>query len=473
MRFRSILLVAVLAAPACWSTELLPGRCDQTSDCAPGFRCNLDPTPQGNGRCVPLDDGGTPDGAAGAPEASAGMGGSTGIDGGAGAGGSDAKPGCTSSAACPASSPICGADGNCVACNAAGLASTACSQIDPTKPVCTSSGTCAQCETSANCRTDPTKPVCGSAGVCLGCNAVNVGQGACMQLDPTHPACASTGACVACATSANCTTDPTKPICDVANQVCVACTSDSQCMAKLGMNPAVCMAHQNGRCATDAETFYVVNQAGCDDGGMGTAATPFCSMEPAAKQAGGSRSVIVVRGPVLAAMSNIGGTNEVSLVGQLSASLTSALGPTGLHVATGKAFYGRSVTITAVNGIGVLAEPGSTVKLDGVTVSNSAKGGIQLSMAAFDIKNSTITGNGPGSDGTFFWGGIDVQFPPAGGPATLSSVTVSGNKSLGIACTGAVSATNVLVMGNPGGDVAPSCAFNSCAAAGPTCGAQQ
>src|SRR5579863_7300873 len=129
-----VLIVAVLGTSAC--TELAPGRCDSTSDCAPGLTCNLDRTLQGNGRCVSPMDGGTPDGAAGAAgeggdatmnEAGGTSGiGAAGHDGGAGDAAPEVPPACTSSTECPVTTPICDAGGACRPCDAGTVASTAC-----------------------------------------------------------------------------------------------------------------------------------------------------------------------------------------------------------------------------------------------------------------------------------------------------------------------------------------------------------
>jgi hypothetical protein len=233
------------------------------------------------------------------------------------------------------------------------------------------------------------------------------------------------------------------------------------------------MAHQDGRCATDGETIYVSNAAGCSDtaAGAGTAAQPFCTLEPAAKGVSSSRDVVLIRGAVLAGATAFASATESSIVGQLGGSIAS-VGPNALHVGTGGKLFARDVSVSAVAGVGILAETGSVLRLEHATVANSSKGGIQLSGGAFDISNSTITGNGPGTDGGFFWGGIDIQFPPAGGPARLNLVTVTNNKASGIVCSAVVTGTGVLASGNSGGDVGPSCGFSACAGAGATCGAQ-
>jgi hypothetical protein len=442
-KLRSLLLLLVLAAPACWST-FLPGRCDKTSDCAAGLVCDLTPTPDLDGRCVMADAGAQVDGAAGGAgqgdggrdtvTSDAAGAGAAGHDGGAGGGGAGGSGGSDASV----------------------------DLVPEVKPGCTSNTDC-----------PPATPICDAGGACRRCDANTVSSNACAILDAATPACGPDGKCIVCATSADCKADPTKPICDVANQACVACTSDTQCAAKLGMNPGVCMAHQDGRCATDAETFYVSNVASCSDTatGAGAAAMPFCTLEPAAKDAGGSRTVIVVRGSVLAPMSAIGGTSEITLVGQQTARALSSLGSSALHVAASKKLYARGISVAALSGVGILADNGSTLRLDRVTVLNSSQGGISLNGASFDISNSTVTGNGPGTDGAVFWGGLYVQLPPPSGPARLNLVTVANNQGVGVTCTGSISGSGVLATGN-GGDISPTCGFSSCAAASATCGAQ-
>jgi hypothetical protein len=437
-----LLPLAVLTTAGCWST-LLPGRCDKTSDCGAGLVCNLDPTPQGNGTCVSPTDGSVPDGAAGgageggvagAGSDAGGTGGTSGTgaaghDAGAGSGGPDAsmevapevKPGCTSSTECPVSTPICDAGGACRPCDAGTVSATACATLDASKPTC-------------------------------GAN----------------------GQCVVCATSADCKADPTKPICDVANQKCIACTADRQCADKLGANPGVCMAHQDGRCATDAETFYVSSQTGCSDTGTnaGTSSMPFCTLDPAASAAGGTKSTVVVRGAVTAVAAAFGGSAEISVIGQQSGVVVS-VGTSTLHVEPGKRLYVRALSVTAAAGVGIIADGMSTLRLERVTVSNSAKGGIHLAGASFDISNSTITGNGPGFDGAISWGGIYVQFPPTSGLSQLALMSITNNKAVGITCTGGITGSGVLASANSGGiDINPTCGFAPCATANATCGAQ-
>lgn len=440
---KTTLAIAVLAAllgSACTSS-FLPGRCDQTTDCAPGLVCNVDRTLEGNGRCVAPEDGGHPDGSAGAA-------GDSGAAGSGGGGSPDGASGATGGAGSDGSAGSAGSDGG--------------MDTPPeVKPSCTSSSECPDA-----------KPICDAGGECRPCTAPTVSANACAVVDASKPACAADGHCVVCVTSADCKSDPMKPICDVANQKCVACTSDSQCAAKLGANPGVCMAHQDGRCATDGEAIYVSNASGCSDTatGAGTAAQPFCTLEPAAKAVSSTRDLVVVRGAVTAATSAFSTSSESSIVGQQSAVIAS-VGASALQLALGSKLYARDVSITAVSGVGVMTGASSALRLEHVTVANSSKGGIQVGGGAFDISNSTISGNGPGADGAVSWGGIYVQFPPPTGPARLRLVTLTDNKAAGITCTTAITGTGVFAARN-GVDINSTCGFAACSPASATCGAQ-
>jgi hypothetical protein len=232
------------------------------------------------------------------------------------------------------------------------------------------------------------------------------------------------------------------------------------------------MAHQDGRCATDAETMYVSMTGACSETGAGTATQPFCTLDPAAKGVSSTRDLVVVRGAVVAATSAFSSASESSVIGQQNASVGAAVGPNAMHLAVGSKLYVRDVSITALAGVGVVTEANSVLRLQHVTVANSMMGGIQLGAGAFDISKSTVTGNGPGTDGAFFWGGIDIQFPPAAGPTRLTLVTVSNNKASGVVCSAAVNGSGVLASGNSGGDVGPNCGFSACSTSSATCGAQ-
>jgi hypothetical protein len=235
------------------------------------------------------------------------------------------------------------------------------------------------------------------------------------------------------------------------------------------------MSHDDGRCAKDDETIYVQKIATCPGSAAtadGSIAKPYCSMDPAVAAAGGARNLIVVRGTVGGAATGFNtGTQKVSIVGQMNASVAGASDP-AIHVATGN-LYVRSVKLSTGASIGCQADAGSTLRLDHAVVTGNSAGGILLNGAAFDIQNTTISNNGPGTAGATTWGGILVTSPPAAGPAKLNLVTIQNNMGGGIACSAALTMTSgVLSSGNEAPNINLTCGFSSCAAASPTCGAQ-
>src|SRR5205814_5810078 len=103
----------------------------------------------------------------------------------------------------------------------------------------------------------PASPVC-VQNKCAPCTQQ---PDACATRTPALPVCAPTGACVECTADQHCTT-ATKPICDTATNKCAPCTGDAQCVKKGGAgNSGICMFHQDGHCASDAEVIYVQNAA--------------------------------------------------------------------------------------------------------------------------------------------------------------------------------------------------------------------
>jgi hypothetical protein len=235
------------------------------------------------------------------------------------------------------------------------------------------------------------------------------------------------------------------------------------------------MAHEDGRCATVAETIFVENKTGCSDAAgatAGTAGKPLCTMQMvAALLSSGTADLVLMRGTVTAGTWSLASTTgEISIIGQKSGFLAAAASP-ALAMTSGSV-YARDLTVSASAAVGISAT-GGTLKLENVVVDSCMKGGILLGGAAFQIKNAKITNNGPGSQGSTSWGGVFVSALPASGPTELSLVSITGNKQVGLTCVGAIQGTGVLAMSNAGGvDVNATCGVTACAAAGPTCGAQ-
>jgi hypothetical protein len=184
----------------------------------------------------------------------------------------------------------------------------------------------------------------------------------------------------------------------------------------------------------------------------------------------GTRTVVVVRGSSLSANGAIGlsGGKLVSIVGQNAGAITGTMAP-ALWISGDT--YARDLKLSSMT-TAVQANSGATLRLNHVSVVNSPGGGILLDGAAFDIRNTIVTGNGPGMYGVAIWGGILINNPPAAGPSRLQFLTVQANNQVGIACSATVTGTGVLASGNAGGvNIATTCGFTSCSAASATCGA--
>jgi hypothetical protein len=301
------------------------------------------------------------------------------------------------------------------------------------------------------------------------------------QCAPPTPVCVA-AACVQCATSADCA-DPTRPICNTATNSCQACTSDQECVAKMGASdPGVCMSHVDGHCAIGAETIYVVNDSSTcvpaatvlapGDPGKGTLTTPLCTMEqvPALLSSGTTiRDLVVVRGTVSGGDWTFNGQGGVSLsiVGQIAGDIAAGASP-AFSMSGGSVFL-RDLEVSSSGSTGISAA-GGTIRLEHVTVDGCKYGGISLNGAAFDIENTTVANNGPSSD--LSWGGIRVSAVPVSGMAKLNLVTIQNNKAAGLSCAGAIQGTGVFTAGNASGDVTPSCNVSPCLSMSTTCGAQ-
>jgi hypothetical protein len=407
-----------LTVVAVGCSEMKPGYCEKSSDCRAGQTCQLDwPL---KFQCV-SSVGPVPDGAVAMDRPSDLA--------------TDTDPGgeCSMTRVCPSERPTC------------------------------LGGKCVECIQPSECK-DPTRAFC-VGNMCTGCGGA--GAGACTA--PAKICDSDSGRCLECKTSADCTMDSTKPICAAGK--CGPCSTDGDCASRQGPNPGVCMAHQDGRCATDGETIYVQAGGACA-AGTGSAALPLCDPQDAeAILALGLRRLVVVRGAVPGFSWTLSGP-QVSVVGQMGATVAGGAN-VGLRV-NGGDLYGRGFSVTGgvgVNAVGVIAQANSTLRLDTVTVTANQGGGILLDGARFEIRKTTIVGNGPGQTGAVSWGGILVQSSPPGGLAHIENVTVKDNKAPGLTCTAAIQGSGVLAQGNSTIDIAPTCMVTACSPAGPTCGA--
>ncbi|HVR60770.1 MAG TPA: hypothetical protein VMU50_02675 [Polyangia bacterium] len=370
---------------------------------------------------------------------------------------------CASVADClDKTTPFCSAD-QCVGCGSAG--NTACMQLNSKFPICSSSGACVECGVDDHCSATSTRPFCGRDSSCVGCDMAPAGPNACAAHSPQQPVCnRDTGSCVQCLTNNDCG-DPTMPVCGAMNK-CGPCAKDGDCAGRGG--PVVCLSHLGGRCAVESETIYIHADGSCSDTGGGTADMPFCTMQPSIAAVGPTRDVIILRGNIVGpASAYSGGAQEISIIGQSSAVVSPGLRFTGARA------FVRDLKIGPSSTIGVQADGGSTLQLEHVVIDRAGGGGILIDGAAFSIRNTTVTNNGPGTAGAITWGGILINNPPAQGMAQLQLSTIQGNNPVGVSCSGMVTpTTNVLVTGNTSVQITLACGFSSCSAPSSTCGTQ-
>jgi hypothetical protein len=244
----------------------------------------------------------------------------------------------------------------------------------------------------------------------------------------------------------------------------------------------------DGHCATDAEAIYVgmLGSATCLESNAGTAQAPVCSLLNGVGLAKtSSKPVVLIRGALSAGSAVIAVTSPLTIVGRSGATVTAtaAASADAITITSGEITL-RNLTIqgtaSPATGIGIKASPdsGSTVTLhvDTCAVKGNPGGGILLNGANFDIKNTTVTGNGPATfGGATAWGGILISNPPASGSLNLSLVTIQTNDGGGLSCTSAMQGAGVLSTGNNNallGQIVPACGITACTPASTTCGAQ-
>jgi hypothetical protein len=469
------LLGALLLLACGLPTKTEPGSCAKDDHCPSGWKCGTDQRdPTTFYRCYCASDGCR----------DAGVGADSVTDGGPT---SDGSGKCQRNTDCPSDHPLCATTGACVECfnpgqctnpaksfcvatvctGCQGAGTAACKA--PTGTCDATSGRCVECTTDAQCTADPNRPLC-VANACVSCGKAD--PKACAKTDATKPACGPAGACVECNESPDCT-QPAKSIC-VSNK-CEPCTTDTQCAARNGPNPGVCLTHRGGFCLTDDATIYVQNSATCSSvPTAGTAAMPFCKPQDALAKVTNAFKNIVIRGP--AAVAGLTWSNpmvdQLNIIGQQSATI--AGGPeSGIQVLAGGNLFVRGLKISPSAEVGIVAENGSTLTLEHVDVENNLKGGILLDGAAFDIRDTRVANNGPGQVGPTTWGGIFVKSaPPSSMPGRLVRVSLEQNKASGLTCSAPIEGMGVFAAGNAAVDIATTCAITACTPAGPTCGVQ-
>jgi hypothetical protein len=183
-----------------------------------------------------------------------------------------------------------------------------------------------------------------------------------------------------------------------------------------------------------------------------------------------SRRLLLISGPVAGLQWNAAGAAPISLIGRANAAIVGGL-QSGISLSGTGELYARDIVVRRSDAAGIAAQNGAVLRLDHVTVDSNGGGGIFVDGAAFDVRNTTITANGPGQAGATTWGGMLATNLLAVGPANLQLVTIRSNDPVGLSCSGPVSGTGVLATANTSVDIATTCGITPCSPAGSICGA--
>jgi Right handed beta helix region len=211
------------------------------------------------------------------------------------------------------------------------------------------------------------------------------------------------------------------------------------------------MWHDDGRCATAAETVTV-------------AGTNLQAAVDAAVS--GNKALVVVPGLVGGAAYSA--NKMLAIVGKGTASINGGVAP-GLSVGAGELFVRDLVVQSSIPGVHAT---GGKIVLDSLRIRGNPGGGVLIDNAGFEIRNCEIRDNGPVDlGGGLFYGGIRTQNLPAGQSKRLERVTVFSNESTGISCSSAIEGTGVFATENINANIVSTCNITACQVAGPTCGA--
>jgi hypothetical protein len=299
----------------------------------------------------------------------------------------------------------------------------------------------AGCRGNGDCRGASGGAVCDvDAGLCVGC----VADGDCRGAGGL--AVCEDHACVACRDDASC--GGTTPVCETASHTCRACRADSECTAS-----GVCVG-SDGHCAVaGTEVVYAGKGDWCtgSGGGDGSRDRPFCMTSEAVGALGAQRNVLAIRGAMPVGPVTVAAPAVVSLlvVGGAGASiLTGAGDAAGIHVSGAINLTVRDLSITGA-AIGLLADNGAHVVVTRCVLRANLKGGVQISDGSYDITNSIIAGNGPGTvPPTTSWGGVYLGATATG---RLANDTVVANNQVGVVCAASQIVDASIVYSNVGG----------------------
>jgi Right handed beta helix region len=258
----------------------------------------------------------------------------------------------------------------------------------------------------------------------------------------------------------------------------------------------------DGHCASSGEVIFVDESTSSCPAANGSSSSPYCTLASAVNVLGSARPVIVILGgtgdrlnlattgvkPVIIGRKNLAGdppsvpaangtavqvSSDSVLLRDIALTGGNGSNSKGIAITNSASLTLTRVTVSLTTGLGIDAESGTTLLMTACAVKNNSGGGILLNEAAFDIENTTVTGNGPGSFGASTLGGILVNNTNAvSGTTQISSTTISNNSGPGLTCVTAITGSNILAFNNGSVQVSQNCGVTTCPDAGATCGAQ-
>jgi len=180
------------------------------------------------------------------------------------------------------------------------------------------------------------------------------------------------------------------------------------------------------------------------------------------------RSVLIVKGPDPVAALDVTGAvvaPKILIVGQGAAAVGAGSGdPAGVHLSVASKVYVRNLAISGGT-VGLVAEGGTELHLTRAVITHNDKGGIRTTNVGFDITNTIVAANGPGSDtGGVAFGGVRLG-AIANGLSNFANNTVVSNMQVGISCGIPYDVSTNIIHGNNGGD-ALNCTGGMCCGAG-------
>jgi hypothetical protein len=295
---------------------------------------------------------------------------------------------------------------------------------------------CVECVESSHCK-GTSKPVCDTtAHRCVEC----VGGGAGECPDSKKSVCDTTAQkCVECLDDSKCA--GAMPICDKATDTCRPCAADAECKS----GPGICV-DWDGHCAQAAEVVTLQGGVGC-----APAAPLYCKASEASNALSAARPILLIKGtdPVAGIDPPTGVAAKVLIVGMPGANVNVGSGdPAGIHLSGATEYWLRDIAVSG-GSTGIVVENAKLAHINRCTVTANGKGGIKTINSGFDITNTVIAGNMPGSDvGGVGFGGVRLGDVPTGGTGRFENNTVVGNQSYGVSCKSSQDVSTSIVYGN-------------------------